>query len=318
MNILVTGGAGFIGYYLIDNLLESGNKVICVDNFSLGKEENIEKFKKNKNFKFYKIDIDNKEKLFSKLKNEKIDFIYHLAANSNIQKGAKNPSIDFRDTFLTTYNILELMREKDIKNLMFSSSSAIYGKKEDLIKEIDGDLKPISYYGACKLASENFISAYAYMNDLNVIAIRFPNVVGPNLTHGVIYDFVNKLKKNKNTLEILGDGTQTKEYLYIDDLINGIIILSKEIKKGLSIYNISSSSSTSVTEIANIVCSVLNLKNVEYKYTGGKSGWKGDVPYFKYDISKILKTGWSFKNTSNEAVEKAARGYYESSNSSRG
>ena len=228
MKALVTGGAGFIGTHLVERLLKEGNKVICVDNFTLGKRENVDKFIDNENYKFYKIDINDTETFCETLKDEEIDIVYHLAANSDIQKGGKNPSVDYNDTFMTTYGVLELMRRKGIKNLFFSSTSAIYGNEMDkMLTEDLGGLLPISYYGGAKFASENFISSYSYMNDLNTMVFRFPNVIGPNLTHGVIFDFVKKLKNNPNELEILGDGTQTKPYIYVLDLIDCIMYMTK-------------------------------------------------------------------------------------------
>lgn len=308
MKTLVTGGAGFIGTHLISRLLKEKHDVICVDNFTLGKQENVDKFLSNKKYKFYNININETEKFCEILKNEEIDFIYHLAANSDIQKGGKNPNIDYNDTFMTTYSVLELMRRKNIKNLFFSSTSAIYGDiKDNLITENLGGLFPISYYGASKFASENFISAYSYMNELNTIIFRFPNVIGPDLTHGVIYDFVNKLNNNPLELEILGDGTQTKPYIYVTDLIDCIIQMTKKIEKGVEIYNVGVETATNVTKIANIVCETLGYKNIKYKYTGGNVGWKGDVPKFQYDLTKIHNAGWSAKYTSDEAVKETVK-----------
>ena len=236
MKALVTGGAGFIGSHLVERLLKDGNEVIVVDNFTLGKKENVSKFENNKNYHFYEINIDDNEQFCEKLKDEKIDIVYHLAANSDIQKGGKNPSVDYRDTFMTTRGVLELMRQNNIKNLFFSSTSAIYGNMHDqLLTENLGGLFPISYYGAAKFASENFISAYSYMNDFNTMIFRFPNVIGPGLTHGVIYDFSKKLMNNPNELEILGDGTQTKPYLYVLDLIDCIMLMTKKIASGIYI-----------------------------------------------------------------------------------
>ena len=195
MRALVTGGAGFIGSHLVRKLLEEGNEVIVVDNFTLGSQERIDEFMNNSKFKFYKLDIDDTEKFCDELRDEKIDIVYHLAANSDIQKGGKNPEVDYNDTFMTTRGVLELMRRNNIKNLFFSSTSAIYGDEhEKLLNEDLGGLKPISYYGGAKYASENFISSYTYMNDFNTMIFRFPNVIGPNLTHGVVYDFAKKLK----------------------------------------------------------------------------------------------------------------------------
>ena len=304
MKALVTGGAGFIGTHLVRNLLNRGLEVVVVDNFTLGHQENVDCFGDNSNYKFYNVNIEETEKFCETLKDEKIDIVYHLAANSDIQKGGRMPSVDFNDTFMTTYSVLELMRRNDIKNLFFSSTSAIYGDKQMLLTEDLGDLKPISYYGGAKYASEGFISSYTFMNDLNTVVFRFPNVIGPNLTHGVIYDFVNKLQNNPNELEILGDGTQTKPYLYVIDLVEAITMftLDIEMKKGVQIYNAGVETATSVTTIADIVCEELGYENVKYNYTGGNIGWKGDVPKFQYNLTKIHNMGWKAKHTSDESV----------------
>ena len=308
MKALVTGGAGFIGTHLVERLLKEGHSVICVDNFTLGKRENVEKFKDNPNYKFYEIDINDNELFCDTLKDEEVDIVYHLAANSDIQKGGRNPEVDYEDTFMTTRGVLELMRRKGIKNLFFSSTSAIYGNQMDkMLREDLGGLLPISYYGGAKYASESFISSYSYMNDFNTMIFRFPNVIGPNLTHGVIYDFVRKLQNNPNELEILGDGTQTKPYIYVLDLIDCIIYMTKDIPKGVSIYNVGVESATSVTRIADIVCEVLGYSDVKYNYTGGNVGWKGDVPKFQYDLTKIHNAGWNASHTSDEAVRETVK-----------
>lgn len=309
MRILVTGGAGFIGTHLVRELLNRGHEVVSVDNFTLGHQKNVDCFSDNKNFKFYNLNIEETENFCDKLKNENFDFVYHLAANSDIQKGGKTPSVDYNDTFMTTYSVLEFMRRQGIKNLFFASTSAIYGNKQELLSEDTGDLRPISYYGGAKFASEGFISSYTYMNDLQTVIFRFPNVIGPNLTHGVIYDFVKKLQANPNELEILGDGTQTKPYLYVLDLVEAILKLTLDIsmKKGITVYNAGVESATSVTTIADIVCEELGYKDVKYNYTGGNVGWKGDVPRFQYDLTKIHEAGWVAKHTSDESVRETVR-----------
>ena len=308
MRAMVTGGAGFIGTHLVERLLKEGYEVICVDNFTLGKKENVDKFINNTNYKFYEIDIANNEEFCNQLKDEKIDIVYHLAANSDIQKGGRNPEVDYNDTFMTTRGVLELMRRNNIKKLFFSSTSAIYGDEhEKLLNEELGGLKPISYYGGAKYASENFISSYTFMNDFNTMIFRFPNVIGPNLTHGVIYDFKKKLSNNPTELEILGDGTQTKPYVYVLDLIDAIMLMTKDINPGVEIYNVGVDTATSVTKIADIVCEELGYKDVKYKYTGGNVGWKGDVPKFQYDLSKIHSKGWISKHSSDDAVRDTVR-----------
>ena len=218
MNILVAGGAGFIGSHLCDVLIERGNKVIVADKLIMGKQ-NIEHLEGNDSFKFYEMELadqKNVDKLFSE---NTIDVVYHMAANSDIQKGGKEPSIDFNDTLLTTRALLEGMRKAKVKNLFFASTSAVYGEMLDaVLDETTVGIKPVSYYGGAKLASEALISSYVSMCDMNVVIFRFPNVIGPRLTHGAVFDFIRKLRKNPGELEILGNGTQCKPYIYVLDL----------------------------------------------------------------------------------------------------
>ena len=308
MNILVAGGAGFIGSHLCDALLSKNNTVIVADKLIMG-AKNIEHLSQNTNFKFYEMELadqDNVDKLFG---DNKIDIVYHMAANSDIQKSANDTSIDFNDTLLTTRVLLESMRKNNVKNIFFASTSAVYGEMPDIVlNEETGGLKPVSYYGGAKLASEALISSYVSMCDMNAVIFRFPNVIGPRLTHGVVYDFVKKLRNNPKELEILGNGTQCKPYIYVTDLVNAIVKLTEQFEPGVDVFNISvMSEGTSVTHIAEIVVDVLGLSDVEFKYTGGDRGWKGDVPRFKYDISKVLATGWKPEYTSDEAVRKAAQ-----------
>ena len=308
MNILVAGGAGFIGSHLCDALLSKNNTVIVADKLIMG-SKNIEHLSQNTNFKFYEMELanqDNVDKLFG---DNKIDIVYHMAANSDISKSANDTSIDFNDTLLTTRVLLESMRKNNVKNIFFASTSAVYGEMPDIVlNEETGGLKPVSYYGGAKLASEALISSYVSMCDMNAVIFRFPNVIGPRLTHGVVYDFVKKLRNNPKELEILGNGTQCKPYIYVTDLVNAILKLTEQFEPGVDVFNISvMSEGTSVTHIAEIVVDVLGLSDVEFKYTGGDRGWKGDVPRFKYDISKVLATGWKPEYTSDEAVRKAAQ-----------
>lgn len=308
MNILVAGGAGFIGSHLCDALLSHNHTVIVADKLIMG-SKNIEHLGKNASFKFYEMELANQENVDKLFAENKIDIVYHMAANSDIQKSANDPSIDFNDTLLTTRALLEGMRKADVKNIFFASTSAVYGEMPDIVlNEETGGLKPVSYYGGAKLASEALISSYVSMCDMNAVIFRFPNVIGPRLTHGVVYDFVKKLRNNPKELEILGNGTQCKPYIYVTDLVNAIVKLTEQFEPGVDVFNISvMSEGTSVTHIAEIVVDVLGLSDVEFKYTGGDRGWKGDVPRFKYDISKVLATGWKPEYTSDEAVRKAAQ-----------
>lgn len=306
MNILVAGGAGFIGSHLCDALLSKNNTVIVADKLIMG-SKNIEHLSQNTNFKFYEMELANQDNVDKLFKDNKIDIVYHMAANSDISKSANDTSIDFNDTLLTTRVLLESMRKNNVKNIFFASTSAVYGEMPDIVlNEETGGLKPVSYYGGAKLASEALISSYVSMCDMNAVIFRFPNVIGSRLTHGVVYDFVKKLRNNPKELLILGNGTQCKPYIYVTDLVNAIVKLTEQFEPGVDVFNISvMSEGTSVTHIAEIVVDVLGLSDVEFKYTGGDRGWKGDVPRFKYDISKVLATGWKPEYTSDEAIRKA-------------
>lgn len=301
--ILVTGGAGFIGCHLVGKLLGEGHKVVAADNLTLGKIENIAEYIGKDNFRFVEMDVQDVAGLEQLMKENRINRVYHLAANSDIQQSAADPMIDYRNTFNTTYSVLEAMRRTGCRKLFFASTSAIYGEKTDVkITEDIGALSPISYYGGAKLASEAFISSYAYMNDFEVLVFRFPNVIGPKLTHGVIFDFIRKLQDNPAELVILGDGTQCKPYIYVLDLVDAIYTYSFQTEKGVELFNIGVDTATTVKEIADMVCERMGLEHVVYKYTGGNIGWKGDVPRFQYDLSKIKATGWKPDHNSNESV----------------
>lgn len=303
-NILITGGAGFIGAHLSKKLLDDGHKVVAADDFTLGSRENVSECLSDSNFTLIEQDVTEIDKLTEIIEKNNIERIYHLAANSDIQKSAAYPGIDYDKTFNTTYSVVEAMRRTGCKKLFFASTSAVYGEKTGVdISEDIGGLSPISYYGAAKLASEAFISAYSYMNDFETLIFRFPNVIGPGLTHGVIFDFINKLKKNPKELEILGNGTQCKPYLYVMDLVDAINEFSHKNYSGVEIFNIGVDTATTVTEIADMVCERMGLSDVKYRYTGGNVGWKGDVPAFQYDLSKIYATGWRPAHNSNESVK---------------
>lgn len=303
-NILVTGGAGFIGSHLVARLLSDGHKVVAADDFTLGSKENVAACLANPSFTLVELDVTETDKLENLMGIHKVDYVYHLAANSDIQKSEGNPVIDYEKTFCTTYSVLEAMRRTKCKKLFFASTSAVYGNKAGIrLAEDTGGLAPVSYYGGAKLASEAFINAYAQMNDFEALVFRFPNVVGPGLTHGVIFDFILKLQNNPEELEILGDGTQCKPYLYVTDLVDAIVAFSGKSRKGVEMFNIGVDTATTVKEIADMVCCHLGLSGVKYKYTGGNVGWKGDVPSFEYDLSKIYGTGWKPAYNSNESVK---------------
>lgn len=306
MNILVTGGAGFIGSHLDDALIARGHKITVVDNLVLGRIENIQHLTANPNFKFIKADLLDMNFMRTLFEAGKFDMVYHLAANSDIQKGGKNPMVDYNLTFNTTFNVLQLMKEYGVKKLFFASTSAIYGETYDVLNENYGPLKPVSNYGAGKLASEAFISAFSSNEDFQVWITRFPNVVGERFTHGVIYDFIQKLQANPNELEVLGNGEQCKPYVYVKDLVEGILHVIDHANGKYNVYMLGSDTRTKVKEIAQMVIEEMGL-NATIRYTGGDRGWKGDVPEFRYDLTKVNNLGWVAPHNSNESVRLAIK-----------
>lgn len=304
MNILVTGGAGFIGSHLDDALIARGHQLTIVDNLVLGCKENIEHLIGNPNFCFIEadlLDMPNMREIFAE---GKFDMVYHLAANSDIQKGGKDPMVDYNLTFNTTFNVLQLLKEFEIKKFFFASTSAIYGETYDVLNEEYGPLKPVSNYGAGKLASEAFISAFSSTYGIQTWITRFPNVVGERFTHGVIYDFIKKLRNNPEELEVLGNGEQCKPYVYVKDLVEAILYVIDHASEKYNVYMIGSDSRTKVKEIAAMVIEEMGL-NAKIRYTGGDRGWVGDVPEFRYDLTKINKLGWTAPHNSNESVRLA-------------
>ena len=308
MTILVTGGAGFIGSHLIDYLFKDGHDIVCVDDLSLGKKAHISHHLGRKNFQFIHLDILCKDAFDSVFKTHSFDTVFHMAANSDIPKGVAEPSLDLEKTFLTTFAVLECMIKYNVRDIVFASSSAIYGERSDALKEdSSGPYLPISSYGAAKTAAEAYISALSHNFSIRAWVFRFPNVVGPRATHGVVLDFINKLQRNPTKLEILGDGTQEKPYMYVEDLVEGILYVWKTAAERFNCFNIGVESRTSVAKIAEIVSSTMGLRNVSFIYTGSERGWIGDVPRFRYDLSKIHALGWKAQMSSDEAVKRATR-----------
>ncbi|UCH71555.1 MAG: NAD-dependent epimerase/dehydratase family protein [Thermoplasmatales archaeon] len=306
MKTFVTGGAGFIGSHLVDRLIDDGNTVTAYDNLSSGNKKFLEHLMKNDKFDFIEADLLDTERVKKEIKNH--DVVFHISANPFVRLGEKDTKLDLEQGAIVTHNILESMRVNNIKKIVFSSSSVVYAETPPMaLPETYGPTLPISLYGAGKLASEGLISAFCGTFGFQTWIYRFANVVGSRSTHGVIIDFINKLKKNSDELEILGDGKQQKPYLHVSDVVNGIIHGFNHSHDQLNLFNLGCDSNTTVTKIAKIVVKEMGLKNVKFVYTGGKRGWKGDVPRFQLDSSKINKLGWKASYTSDEAIRKAIR-----------
>jgi len=301
----ITGGAGFIGSHLVDRLISLG-KVTIYDNRSSGKKEFIQHHRGNHNFRFIQADLLDLDALNKAIANHGIAF--HLAANPDVRAGSMNTNLDLQQGTLATYNVLEAMKVNQISKIVFASSSTVYGEVgTKAVAEDYGPLLPISLYGASKLACEGLISSFCHLFDMQAWIFRFANVVGARASHGVIFDFINKLKQNPEELEILGDGTQEKPYLYIDDCIDGILFGLKHSQEQVNVLNLGCDSSTNVTAIANVVVEAMGLSGVKFNYTGGNRGWRGDIPQVRFDITKMKNLGWKPRYSSDEAVRQAIR-----------
>jgi UDP-glucose 4-epimerase len=313
---LVTGGAGFIGSHLVDALMARKTNVSVFDNLSSGIMTNIKQWLSNSNFTLIKRDLLNLTD-FAKLKHNNYKLIFHLAANPEVRVGSTNPDMHFHQNIVATHNLLEYVRKAKSKpTIIFTSTSTVYGEATKIpTPEEYAPLKPISTYGASKLACEALISAYAYTYGFKAIIYRLANIVGPRSKHGVIYDFVQKLNENPKELEILGDGTQNKSYLYVTDCIEAMLLGLEKTRNQVEIYNIGSADQINVKTIAEIVIKEMKLDNVKLKFTGGVDGgrgWKGDVKNMLLDITKIKSLGWKPKYNSKQAVEKAVRHFAKS------
>ena len=310
MTCLITGGAGFIGSHLVDTLIERGYSIRVLDNMSAGSESFIEDWRGHDRFEFFKGDITKHSDIEKTMKDCTI--IYHLAANPEVRSWLASPEDHFKQNVEGTFNLLENIRKSNsITKLIFTSTSTVYGDVEILpTTESYAPLKPISNYGASKLAAEALICSYASMYGFQAIIYRLANIVGPRSGHGVIYDFIEKLKKDSAKLEVLGDGTQSKSYLYVNDCIEGMIHGSETTKEKVEIYNIGSEDRITVMEIAEIVKKEMKMENAKIELTGGVDGgrgWKGDVKIMQLDMSKLKATGWTPKRSSAEAVRETAR-----------
>ncbi|MBI3384782.1 NAD-dependent epimerase/dehydratase family protein [Candidatus Gottesmanbacteria bacterium] len=305
----MTGGAGFIGSHLVEMLLKENKQVICFDNLSSGKKEWIKPHLRNRNFIFHKADLLDLDKLKKSLKGS--DLVWHLAANTDIPNGFFKTDMDLKNCVIGTRNVLEGMRLSGVKQIIFSSTGAIYGETGKIpFSESNGPLLPISLYAAGKLSSESFISAYCYLFGLNAWMFRFGNVLGARMGHGVIHDFQVKLRKNQKQLEILGDGNQAKNYFLVEECIGGMDFVYKHAdlaKQPCDIFNLGTDSRTGVVEIADIICQEMKLQGVKYKFTGGKRGWPGDQPQVFLSVAKVKKLGWYPTHSSTEAVRIATR-----------
>jgi UDP-glucose 4-epimerase len=237
-----------------------------------------------------------------------VDAVFHFASNPDIARAVREPTIDFYEGTLLTQNVAEAARVAGVGRVLYASGSGVYGEMgRQWYSEEPLNGRPVSTYGASKLAGEAIFSAYAAMFGLRAYAFRFANVVGPNQTHGVGYDFLRRLKQNPQKLDILGNGTQTKSYIHVEDVVEALLLLNRLDPGGYDVFNVSTDDFLTVTEIAQLAVQTLGLdpKGVEFCYSGGDRGWKGDVPLVKIRNEKIKELGWKLRNSSREAMARA-------------
>jgi UDP-glucose 4-epimerase len=304
---LVAGGAGFIGSHVVARLLERPETTVVVyDNFCSGRDWHLEPVAGSPRLQVIRADLKDRQRLTQALALARVDTVIHLAANPDIARAARQPDIDFWEGTYLTQNLLEAMRESGVGRILYASGSGVYGDAGDLaVAEDYSPMRPISPYGASKLACEALICAYCHLFAIQGVAFRFANVVGPRQTHGVTFDFVQRLLRDPRRLEILGDGSQSKSYIHINDVVSALLLLDAEGWQGFETFNVATDDAVTVRAIADLVTRRLGLAGVAYQFAGGRRGWKGDVPVVRLDSTKLRKRGWTNQWTSLGALFEA-------------
>jgi len=298
----VSGAAGFIGSNLVDRLLLEGHKVIGYDNFSTGQERFLENALTNPNFNLIKGDLLDEKSLLIALKNT--DIVWHLAANADVRFGTNHPKKDLEQNTIATANLLEAMRANSVKTICFSSTGSVYGEAQ-IIPTPENAPFPVqtSLYGASKLACEGLIEAYCEGFNMRGYIFRFVSILGERYTHGHIFDFIRQLKNDSKNLKVLGDGSQKKSYLYIQDCLNAMFKALKKSSNKVEIYNLGADEYVSVKDSIACICSRLGL-NPKLEFSGGNRGWIGDNPFIFLDAQKIRKAGWKNELSIKQGIEK--------------
>ena len=301
----VVGGAGFIGSHFAQTLLNLNHDVTVIDNFCSGTMHHLENFKNHPNFRLVTLDVENTLELTQALKN--VQVVIHLASNPDIAKAAIDPRIDFVQGTVLTESVVEACRQSNVSTILYASGSGVYGDAGNSLLTEESPLSPISTYGASKLAGETLLAAYSFMFGMKTIAFRFANVVGPKQTHGVAFDFLKKLQNGTTKLEILGNGKQSKSYIYVEDVIDGVLLANAKISSGYEVFNLSTDDQVTVNVIAKLCKDAMKIESgiVVNSYTGGDRGWKGDVPVVRISANKIKRLGWAPRFNSLEALSKS-------------
>lgn len=313
--VLITGAAGFIGSYLAEFLLDKEFEIIGIDDLSNGSMDNLEACRKNSNFTFFEHDVCDTVFLREVMSDFHISEVWHLAANTDIISSHDSPMRDFKDCAEATVSVLEAMRFQSVKKIIFASSGSVYGNLGSglAVKEDIGPLKPLSTYGAGKLASEGFIAAYANLFGIQSHIFRFGNVLGSRINHGVIYDFIDRLYSNNSKLLVLGNGNQEKNYFRVSDCIGGMWHISNiALEDGnCRILNLGNSSLTNVLSIAKICSEVAGTQDTEIEVEGKLLAWPGDQPIIRLDCTSAFSYNWECEFDSDESVLLTAQELYE-------
>ena len=307
--VAITGGAGFVGSHLCEALAEHGHDVTILDNLSSGTMDNLQEALKLPSVKLVVGDCKNPTDIRDAV--SEADVVYHFAANPELRLELADPVTCFRENLYATHILLEAIKQADVNTIVFASTSTVYGDAKIIpTPENYSPLEPISIYGASKLASEALITSYCHTYKKKAVILRLANIVGPRSRHGVINDFITKLRRNPKQLEILGDGHQTKSYLHIDDCINAILKACETAKETVEIFNVGSDDQIEVARIAGMVAEEMKLKDAEFNFTGGVDGgrgWVGDVKNMLLDTTKLKSRGWKPRYSSEESVRLATR-----------
>jgi UDP-glucose 4-epimerase len=299
----IVGGAGFLGSHFVDRLLGEGERVTVFDNFSSGREWHLESHQGDDRLRIERGDVKDLRALKDAMRGHEV--VIHLASNPDIARAATEPAIDFDEGTLLTHHVVEAMRVTSTPKILYASGSGVYGDIGETEADEDfGPLLPISTYGASKLAGEGPIAAYCHMFDLRGCAFRFGNVVGARQTHGVGFDFVRSLLSDPSRLRILGDGSQSKSYIHVRDVVEAVLVALDKTEQPFAAYNVATGDHITVAEIADlaVACVGLEPEGVEYQYSGGDRGWKGDVPVVRLDTRRIRALGWQNEMGSQEAL----------------
>jgi UDP-glucose 4-epimerase len=305
MTALVTGGAGFIGSHLVDELVRRGEDVLVYDNFSTGFRRHLDPALKTGRVRIIEGDILDSAKLKSAL--EGVSTVFHLAANADVRGGMRNTTVDVEQNILGSHGVLEAMRAQSVKEIVFTSSATVYGEPDRFPTPEDQPLVQTSLYGASKLAAEAMIQAYGEYFGIRSWCFRFVSWIGERYSHGVVRDFVQKLRKNPKELEILGNGEQRKSYLHVADGVRGIFSAMENLKGRKNMINLGHVEFMNVKDLADLVCEEMGLRDVAYRFTGGPRGWLGDSPFVLLDISKIQETGFQPQVSIEEGIRRTVR-----------